>query len=704
MLHTTFIYMVVFLICIGMLTDISQSQEITDIPFGTIQGQVTDNQNNPLSDYIISAISQTDTVTYADKTNSGGQFLLTNLTAGTWNVQVRYHSTILTQRDIRVAQKTTVNADFVIEGKASISGFLMDSADKHPIPITGVIKVALLTGGDQLIERTYNGTVSQGYFKVEDLLPGRYRIIDAFDGYVFSLPNTPILKVHPNRQLTGVNVFLKPGATLHGRVVDVQNGQPISKVIVSTAAEKSNTVYPDRQFLHETETDTNGEFRLTTPNDSDIYYAYTIITSHPRYQTHRWQSELSPNKNVYELGELTLNPYLSLQGTVSSSKSGASVVGLTIQLKMHNRSADFFRAAAQPDHTVNTDMNGKFIFSELHPITYSLTIYRNDVIIAFQESVNPQSDKPLKFSLPKLKTLQGTVVDTKQHPIQDVQLYAARRTENRHGHDYLLSRTQTDTNGNFNMQLFNTKPQLLSLKVSKKGYLSRVYPNLTIEKDPLTITLHAGLSIKGRVVLPKNIPSNGLYEVKLFPKNANMQSALNPLTLSKPIISKRFPVTDHAFVMEGLIEEQYILYITGDSIAATAINVQVSLNAEEVFIVSDKPTVELKGQLFWVDTGKPVQNALVSRSWYPWELSRYDMSLTLDRFETETDKHGKFSFSNLTQERYELHIRAVQSVFNKKSGTHQRVHIQKQITIPFCTEDTHRIYLGKADGTHFTKL
>ena len=134
MYNTIRTYAILFLLCFGAPIGICQSQNV-----GTIQGQVTDNQNNPLSDYIISAVSQTDKITYAAKTNSGGQYVLTNLPAGTWDVKVRHYSTLLTQREITVAEKTEVKTDFVIEGTGIISGFLLDSANKLPLPITGEV-------------------------------------------------------------------------------------------------------------------------------------------------------------------------------------------------------------------------------------------------------------------------------------------------------------------------------------------------------------------------------------------------------------------------------------------------------------------------------------------------------------------------------------------------------------------------------------
>ena len=697
MYNTILIYVAFFLLCFGIPIGICQSQNV-----GTIQGQVTDNQHNPLSDYTISAVSQTDKLTYAAKTDSGGQFSLTNLTAGTWDVKVRHFSTLLAQREIALAE-TPVKADFVIEGNGVISGFLLDVVNKLPIPITGKIQVDLLTSDNEWVESTYQGEVSNGYFQVNNLLSGRYVIIDAFDGYVFAKFDSPVVMVYPGSHAGGVEVFLKPGASLSGVFIDAENGNPISGVSVNTASEVKNTVYPESSFAYPTETNTNGEFHLTIPNDSDTYYGFTLIASHPRYQTHHWKWDMSPEKNVYELGNLELQPFLSLQGKVSASNSDHTVDRLKVQLKMHNKPSDFFRAGAQPEHAAHTDAGGNFLFSELYPIEYSLTISRNNVIIAFLEVVNPQSEKLLNIRLPKMKTLHGTVVDTQQRPIAEVNLYAARRSENRYGHRALLATTQTDANGAFQMQILETKPHLLSVDVSKKGYLSRVYQNVKIGKVPLIAPLQKGFVIKGRVILPRDVPIDGYYELKVFPEDAGMKSTLNPMTLNRPLLSKRFPVTETAFVLDGLFEEKYKLYIVGDNVAATETDMKASANGDQVLIVADRQKVALNGQVFWLGTSKPVKNALISRSWYPWELSQYDMSLTLDRFETATDIQGRFAFPNLTQGRYELHIRAVQSVFDKETQTYQRVHIQKQVTIPFCSDNTHRIYLGKADGTPFAK-
>ena len=117
-------------------------------------------------------------------------------------------------------------------------------------------------------------------------------------------------------------------------------------------------------------------------------------------------------------------------------------------------------------------------------------------------------------------------------------------------------------------------------------------------------------------------------------------------------------------------------------------------------VLANHPTVTLQGRVLWADTGVPVVKALVSRSWYPWELEIYDTPMLLDRFETETDEQGGFAFSNLTQGRYLLQIRYADATFDKASGSYKKTLIHKQVEIPACGESS-IFYLGRRDGISF---
>ena len=487
--------------------------------------------------------------------------------------------------------------------------------------------------------------------------------------------------------------------TFHGTVINAENGHPIPDVLVRVAAEEIASVYPDQEYAHKTATDPKGTFSLTIPNENQTYYAFSLMALHPLYQAKRLRQEMLPRKSRYNLGEIVLRPTLPLYGNVSGEKN---VAGLLVNLKMHDKSADFFRAAAPIENAFKTDTTGNFYFTELYPIEYTLTISGNGLIIGFIESINPQKQAQISVHLPKLKTLRGTVVDAQKRPIAGAQVYVTRHAETLHGHGALLSSAQTDEAGNFQMEVLEAEPRLLSLEVSKKGYFSRVYENVDIAEMPPILPLKKGEKVKGRVILPPDMPADGQYAVKVFPIDAQMEPSLNPLALYKPILSKPFPVTESAFVIDGLFSEKYMLYIVGDGISATRIDVDTSANPEEVIVVAGQPTTTLQGQVLWADTGEPVSNAMVSRSWYPWELYTHDMSLTLDRFEVETDVHGKFKFCNLTEARYQLHIRAINAAFEAATERYQRTLIHKQVEIS-AIDTEYRIYIGKRDGTPFAK-
>lgn len=499
---------------------------------------------------------------------------------------------------------------------------------------------------------------------------------------------------------TTVGICQTPdSASLLGTLVDAEDGQPIPEVLVRAAPEKIERVYPDREFAHATVTDANGTFSLTIPNEPQTYFAFSLMALHPQYQAKLLRQEMLPDKNHYDLGEVTLRRTLRLQGNVSGNKD---VQGLIVNLKMHDKSADFFRAAAPIEHSAKTNPTGNFHFSDLYPIEYTLTISRNGVIIAFVDAVNPQTQTQISIRLPKLKTLYGTVVNTLERPIPEAQIYANRHRETPSGHSVLLTSAQTNNIGNFQLQVLETEPQRLSLKISKKGYFSRIYENVVIGEEPLIVPLEKGLTVKGHVILPRNISSDAHYAVKVFTAETQMEPSLNPLVLRKPLLARYFPATESTFIIDGLFPGTYTFYIVGDNLSATAINAEASTNSKEVFILADRPGTTLQGQVLWADTDEPVPNAIVSRSWYPWELNPSDMSMTLDRFEIETDADGRFKFDNLTIKPYQLHIRAVHAVFEDTTERYQRTLIHKQVEIP-ALGTAYRIYLGRQDGTPFAK-
>ena len=99
------------------------------------------------------------------------------------------------QREVTIVDKTEVT--FVIEGTGVISGFLLDPTNKLPLPIIDEIKVEHIPNEDEIYQGIYTGKVTDGYFEVRNLLPGSYRIIDSFNGYVLAKTDLPKFTVYP---------------------------------------------------------------------------------------------------------------------------------------------------------------------------------------------------------------------------------------------------------------------------------------------------------------------------------------------------------------------------------------------------------------------------------------------------------------------------------------------------------------------------
>ena len=232
------------------------------------------------------------------------------------------------------------------------------------------------------------------------------------------------------------------------------------------------------------------------------------------------------------------------------------------------------------------------------------------------------------------------------------------------------------------------------------GLLSKTYRNVHITREELKAILERGISIKGYVFMTPGISSNRNYSVKLFPTDLPLEPVINPFLLRRPLASKKLQIPAQ-FNIEGLPKERYILCVVGNNISATGIEVDATLGSQEVIVFVNRMSSVLRGRVLWADTKEPVVGALVSRSWYPWELEIYDLpSMVLHRFEVETDEKGAFKFSNLSQGRYILQISYVDVSFERSSGSRKKNIIRKRIELPVCGK-SYVFYLGRKDGKSF---
>lgn len=170
------------------------------------------------------------------------------------------------------------------------------------------------------------------------------------------------------------------------------------------------------------------------------------------------------------------------------------------------------------------------------------------------------------------------------------------------------------------------------------------------------VVLHSGETIQGYVFAPPDIPLEDGYSVKLFPMDVPMESSLDPYTLFRPIVSQWFKEAPTQFQLQELTREKYTLYVVGKGFAAVGTSADLSSGETQVTLFIAQPSVQFRGRVLWADTQEPVVEALVRRSWYPWELEIYDLSLSMERFEATTNSQGEFEFDYVTPGTYDVAI------------------------------------------------
>lgn len=668
--------------------------------FRAIRGQVTDEAENPLPDYVIEAISiPDDGVTYAVKTDQSGKFALTNIHEGVWLLLVKYYSTIIEQRKITLAKDVESEVNFTIKGTGSVSGFLLDSVSRSPLPIDGDVYLGLLTEWEA-VESVFRGQASGGSFEIKNLLPGQYVLIDAFPGYVLDMPEALEVTVYPDESIGGVELFLRPGALVRGKIVDT-NGQPIPGVTVKVTSVKLRALRTKLDFIGRMQTGEDGKFSTTTPNDPGRYRSFSVMVTHPRYQAQLIHTDLKRGESEYQLSEIVMQETLVLTGKVLDA-GGSSIERLKVILRRHNKPVDFFAFDARSEMEVYTDAKGNYLFEELYPTEYSLSVSRNGVTRYFLESVDPQRQSHLKIRLGKTQTLRGHVMDADDQPLEGVRVEARMGMQTPGVPSTLLASCQTDQDGAFRLEVLKVPPARLTVRISKPGYLSKGYGNVHITKAELPVLLDRGISLKGHVFTPPHLPLNGNYTIKLFPADVPMDAIVHRWFTPRPLITRRFPSTETEFSIDGLPRKEYALYVVSDKIAARGTTVDLTSGDGEVTLFVEGPSVALRGQVLWADTGRPVSEASVGRSWYPWELEIYDNSSSVRRFEVETDEDGKFEFLNLTPGRYILFIGYSDVSFETDSGSPERKIIHKRIELTVGNSgEPYIFYLGRRDGSSF---
>ena len=662
---------------------------------GVVKGRVIDESGEALHHYHVMATSADEKIIYNARTDTHGRFEFSKLDKGHWEISVKLSEIILDSSKVQLHEGAYKTIDFSLLMKGTISGTFVSATGVIPLYINGSIELGLVTDSWQIPSRIFTGTILGGKFMFTGLPPGRYIVRNSIPGYALLRESNTVITVEPNQHVTGVEIPLEEGALVRGRLVDI-NSVPIPDLVVRIASIRiAPRTYSPTKYIRETRTNINGEFSTMVPCSPDHTHAFYIILNNPGFQGKRIENNIVPGKELYEIGDIQLEKTFELKGKILRNVGKGN---LEVVLQRYGKSPAPMPIHVPTRQTAFVEPNGKFSISDLYSIPYTLTVLENRKVRYFSESVNPQESPSLKIAFPKTEIIQGQVTDVDRTPLNGANVTAKIKGSGAVIPVITLSECVSQDDGTFQLELLKVKPESLMLIVTKKGYLSKAHRTSSSEsKDELKIVLERSVSLVGYVMITPELPQEGDFIIKLFPIDMSMEPGTQRgLDDRKPLYSRRFKRADGSFSIDGLARVAYSLYVVGEGLAPTNIRVDLTEGSKEVNIFVKSSMGTLSGRLLWANSKEPVKNALIYRSWYPWELEPYNMLGDFQRFEVSTNEYGAFEFQNVFEgERYVLAIRCVDPNTGEV-GSKKRV-IRKHVEV-FAGQDVNCvIYVGKED-------
>ncbi len=157
---------------------------------GSLVGNVTDADNNPVSGSTIKIYDGAGRPYRHTLTDANGDYSINNLPQGNYSTTAVKDGYLLTQNQIFVlAEQEVRNIDFVLtkqEKLATIAGVIFDK--DNSIQLSGALISLKDVNSDEQIAVTTS--VKDGEFVFYDLAPGNYKLVATKDGF---MSNSPVL-------------------------------------------------------------------------------------------------------------------------------------------------------------------------------------------------------------------------------------------------------------------------------------------------------------------------------------------------------------------------------------------------------------------------------------------------------------------------------------------------------------------------------
>lgn len=362
---------------------------------GTVTGTVTVNGGTPVQGALVEVLDAANNVIAQTVTNASGQYTVSQLSPGTYQLRVTAANFQTGLLGFTVAAGQTSTQNVVLQpSPGTLSGTVTDAANG-----------AVLSGTSVTVVNQSGATVAsvltnaQGQYTVSNLAPGTYSVTFGNSGYA---SQTIGAVIQPNATTTLNASLSRIVGAISGTVTDNQGGA-ISNATVN--------VFLNNSLIASVNTNGNGTY--TIPNLAPGNY--TVSASGQNFQTGVQGVQVIGFQTSLVNFSLSPNPG-SLTGAVTAN-GGTPVPGAVINVKTS--------ASGAVVATTVTDQNGIYLVSNLAPGTYFVSAAAQDFQIQTQgAAIQSNQTTALNFTLsPNPVTIMGTVTNQQTgQPISGAQI------------------------------------------------------------------------------------------------------------------------------------------------------------------------------------------------------------------------------------------------------------------------------------------
>jgi len=370
---------------------------ISFVPTATIAGTIVSNDPNvPANDELVVAM-QGQVQVASDTSDASGDFSISGLPPGTYNLEVLEASSFSVNPAVSVTAGQSISgATILVNPGGIISGTVVDSANSEPI--AGISVEASGPNGATLI----TSTDAQGTYSFGGLATGAYEVYLLLSG---SESETSVTVSAVNGPSVTANLKLGYVATLSGTLSD-SNGDPVTDGVVN--------LYLSGQSVATASTDSDGQytFLIVEPGTFDVIASAD-------------DAAFAPVQSLeVAAGDALVQNFAAGSGTiqVTLSDSIGAIAGTNVVISYE------WDGATIPAGVAATDSSGSVTFSNLIAGSYAITALNPNDNTTGQGHVTLATSSSLgnaTITLASGSQLTGTITDSSGAPISqaNVALY-----------------------------------------------------------------------------------------------------------------------------------------------------------------------------------------------------------------------------------------------------------------------------------------